>query len=240
MNILFFCQDNYRVDQIVFSIRHQWPGLKSYSAPTVDAGIQILEFDPHDLVIVCEDMPEKSMCSIIGEIRAFSEVPIVAMTQRDDEMELVRVFESGADDFIRLPCNSMELMARVVALMRRFGRTLGSIDEQTVQCGALLINPVKFECYLGPSRLSLTPTEFSLLYILAKNKYVTLRSDFIESVILGEDAQSNQALKKHIHRLRRKLGDDLRNPTWIKSVYGDGYRFTPPNCESDHESEQTL
>ena len=121
----------------------------------------------------------------------------------------------------------MEIMARVVAIMRRLDAVRRWDDQQTIQCGDLSISPAAYEVFLGSDRLVLTPTEFRLLYILAKNRHVTLRSNFIQSVVWGDEVQSGDALKKYIQRLRRKLGDDPRNPTWIKNIYGIGYRFSP-------------
>ncbi len=74
----------------------------------------------------------------------------------------------------------------------------------------------------------LTPTEFKLLHLLARNRHMTLSQPFIHRVIWGDDVQVGETLKKYIQRLRRKLGDDARNPTWIKTVHGFGYRFSAP------------
>ena len=116
-------------------------------------------------------------------------------------------------------------MARAVALLRRVGLTKQRSDESPIRCGDLLINPATYEVYLGDSRLVLTPTEFKLLYLLAKNRHVTLTQEFIQRVIWSEEIEAGEALKKYIQRLRKKLGDDARNPIWIKTVHGVGYRF---------------
>ncbi|MDA0771118.1 MAG: helix-turn-helix domain-containing protein [Chloroflexi bacterium] len=74
----------------------------------------------------------------------------------------------------------------------------------------------------------LTPTEFKLLYLLAKNRHMTLSQEFIQRVIWADDIEAGDTLKKYVQRLRRKLGDDARNPIWIKTVHGVGYRFSSP------------
>ena len=81
---------------------------------------------------------------------------------------------------------------------------------------------------MGSDRLMLTPTEFRLLHLLAKNRHVTLTQDFIQRIIWSDDVQAGETLKKYIQRLRRKLGDDARNPIWIKTIHGVGYRFSSP------------
>ena len=81
---------------------------------------------------------------------------------------------------------------------------------------------------MGSSRLSLTPTEFKLLHLLARNRHVTLPQTLIKRTVWSDDVQAGAALKKYVQRLRRKLGDDARNPLWIKNVHGVGYRFGAP------------
>ena len=97
-----------------------------------------------------------------------------------------------------------------------------------MSCGDLAINPGTREAFLGSARLPLTPTEFKLLYLLVKNRHVTLTQEFIQRVIWAGDVVAAAAVKKYIQRLRRKLGDDAQNPTWIDTVYGVGYRFLSP------------
>ncbi len=93
--------------------------------------------------------------------------------------------------------------------------------------------PETFEAYMGPELVQLTPTEFKLLYLLAKNRHMTLSQGFIQRVVWNDDVQIGETLKKYIQRLRRKLGDDARNPTWIKTVHGVGYRFSAPSHEPE-------
>ena len=97
-----------------------------------------------------------------------------------------------------------------------------------MSCGDLAINAGTREAFLGSARLPLTPTEFKLLYLLVKNRHVTLTQEFIQRVIWAGDVVAAAAVKKYIQRLRRKLGDDAQNPTWIDTVHGVGYRFLSP------------
>jgi len=188
-------------------------------------GLEVIEREEPDMTVLCEDMPDMGVWVLIKEVRRFSDLPIIVALESDNEMDVVKALELGADDYIRLPCNLMEVMARAVALMRRVGLTKQRSDETPIRCGELLINPATYEVFLGQSRLLLTPTEFKLLYLLAKNRHVTLTQEFIQRIIWADDIEAGEALKKYIQRLRRKLGDDARNPTWIKTVHGVGYRF---------------
>lgn len=162
--------------------------------------------------------------------QAFSDVPIIVAQEEEDEseMQVVKALELGADDYIKMPCNLMVVMARVVALLRRVGLAKNRSEESVIHCGDLVIDPSNYEVFLRSERLMLTPTEFKLLYLLAKNRHMTLSQEFIHRIVWGEDIQVGETLKKYIQRLRRKLGDDARDPTWIKTVHGVGYRFSSP------------
>jgi len=228
MKVLFFSQDSAKVEQLVLALRLRWPDLNPLIASNGDVGLQVIEQEEPELVMLCDDLPDLGLWASIKEIRRFSDIPIIVAIESENEMEVVKALELGADDFIRLPCNLMEVMARVVALVRRVGLTKQRSDETPIRCGELLINPATYEVYLGSDRLVLTPTEFRLLHLLAKNRHVTLTQNFIQRMIWSDDVQAGETLKKYIQRLRRKLGDDARNPTWIKTVHGVGYRFSSP------------
>ena len=184
-------------------------------------------------MIICENLPNLGMWAAIREIRRFSDTPIIVATEEegDSEMQVVKALELGADDYIRMPCNLNVVMARVVALLRRVGLTKQTSEDSTIHCGDLVIDPANYEVFLRSDRLALTPTEFRLLCLMAKNRHMIISHDFIKRVIWGEDIQVRDTLKKYIQRLRRKLGDDARNPRWIKTVHGVGYRFHVPAAE---------
>ena len=228
MKVLFFSQDSANVEQLVLALRLRWPDLQPLIASSGDVGLQVIEQEEPELVLLCDDLPDLGLWAAIKEIRRFSDIPIIVAIESQNEMEVVKALELGADDFIRLPCNLMEVMARVVALVRRVGLTKQHSDETPIRCGELLINPGTYEVYMGSDRLVLTPTEFRLLHLLAKNRHVTLTQDFIQRIIWSDDVQAGETLKKYIQRLRRKLGDDARNPIWIKTIHGVGYRFSSP------------
>ena len=225
MKVLFFSQDGDLVEQLGLALRLRWPDLRPLVASEGLVGLEVIEREEPDIVILCEDLPDMSVWTSIKEIRRFSDLPIIVALETDGEMEIVKALESGADEFVRLPCNLTEFMARAVAIVRRVGLTKQRSDETPIRCGDLLINPATYEVFLAESRLVLTPTEFKLLHLLAKNRHVTLTQQFIQRVIWSDDIEAGEALKKYIQRLRRKLGDDARNPIWIKTVHGVGYRF---------------
>ena len=233
MKALFFCQDGGRVEQMVLALRLRWPDLTPLVVSQGTVGLRSVEEEQPDFVILCEDLPNLGIWTAIREIRRFSDIPIIVATEEgdDSEMQVVKALELGADDYIRMPCNLMVVMARVVALLRRVGLTKQTSEEGTIHCGDLVIDPASYQVFLRSERLALTPTEFRLLCLMAKNRHTIISQDFIKRVIWGEDVQAGDTLKKYIQRLRRKLGDDARNPRWIKTVHGVGYRFNVPAAE---------
>ena len=228
MKVLFFSQDGTRVEQLVLALRLRWPDLRPLVATQGGVGLQVVEQEEPDLVLICEDLPDLSMWAAIREVRRFSDIPIIIAVEGEEEMDVVKAIELGADEYISMPCNLMVVVARMVALMRRVGLSKHKSEEGPIFCGELVINPATYEVYLGSSRLLLTPTEFKLLYLLAKNRHMTLSQEFIQRIIWADDIEAGDTLKKYIQRLRRKLGDDARNPIWIKTVHGVGYRFSSP------------
>ena len=228
MNVLFFCQDDSKVEPLALALRIRWPDLRTLIVSQGKVGLQMIEELEPDLVMLCGDLSDLGIWSAIEEIRGLSDVPLIVAVEAHGEMEVVKALELGADEHIRMPCNLMEVTARVVALMRRISRSGQRSDGSPLQCGELLINPDTREVFLGADRIQLTPTEFKLLFLLAKNRHVTLPQGFIQRVIWSDDVEAGQAPKKYIQRLRRKLGDDARDPVWIKTVHGVGYRLSTP------------
>jgi DNA-binding response OmpR family regulator len=229
MKVLFFSNNGAHVEHLVLALRLRWPDLHPMVASLGSIGLQVIEQEEPNLVFLCDDLPDLGVWQAIQEIRLFSDIPLIIATHTSEgELDVVKAVELGADDLIQLPCNLMVVMARVVALMRRVGVAKARNEDSPIHCGELLINPSTYEVFLGATRLRLTPTEFKLLHLLAKNRHMTLSQRFIQQVVWSDDGESGDTLKKYVQRLRRKLGDNARNPLWIKTVHGVGYRFSAP------------
>ena len=228
MKVLFFSKENAAVEEIALALRLRWPDMEPMAVAQGGKGLYVIEQQEPDLVVVCEHLPDMSIWQIIKEIRRFADTPIVVAAQTENELDIVKALEMGADDYIGMPCSMMVVMARVVAVLRRVGVAKRETVESPIRCGELMIDPANYEVFLGTKRVILTPTEFKLLYLLGKNRHMTLSQDFIRRGVWSDDTQAGDTLKKYVQRLRRKLGDDARNPKWIKTVHGLGYRLTTP------------
>ena len=228
MRVVFFSEDEELVDELALGLRLRWPDLEPLIAARGEVGLQMLREREPDLVFLCADLPDMGLWKAIPEIRRFSDIPIIVAQEGDDELELVKAIDLGADDRVSVPCSPIVVAVRVVALMRRVGIITRSVGDSTIQVGDLLVDLSRREAFLGSERLFLTPTEFYLLHFLVKNRHVTLTQEVIQSEMWAGAAGAGVMLKKYIQRLRRKLGDDARNPRWIHTVYRVGYCFTVP------------
>lgn len=228
MKVVFFSGAEELVDDLALGLRLRWPDLEPMIAARGEIGLQMIrEYEP-DLIFLCTNLPDMDLWKAIREIRRFTDCPIIVAQEGDDDLALVKAIELGADDRLIVPCSPMVVTARVVALMRRVGMTTRSVWDSTIQVGDLLVDPSRREALLGSERLFLTATEFDLLHYMVKNRHLTLTQEMIQREIWAGAADAGSTLKKYIQRLRRKLGDDARNPRWIHTIHGVGYRFTAP------------
>ena len=125
-----------------------------------------------------------------------------------------------------MPVDLIEVMARVMALLRRVSITRRQSSEGRMMCGELIVNPATHEVFKGSNQEALTLTEFKLLYLLAKNRHVTVTQRHIQRSIWAADGDAAATVKKYIQRLRGKLDDDPHNTRWIRTVHGVGYRLS--------------
>ena len=228
MNVLFICKNASDVEPFAIGLRLRWQEMTSSLATDRESLSRLADRRNADLVIICGDLPGLSIDTAIRRVRRLSEVPIIVMIECDSEMAIISAIEMGADDVIGLPCSPMILMARAVALLRR-GSTKREEPSSPLRRGALVIDPVTYEAHLHGRPLGLTPTEFRLLHLFAQNEQLTLSQEVIQRELWSDRAGTGATLKKYVQRLRRKLGDDAKDPEWIATVHGVGYRFKSRN-----------
>ena len=210
------------------SVRLRWPDASMLSCSTARKGLDLVEQEWPNIVIAHPDFDDSTLSALIQELRGFSNVPLLVLGKEGDEMEAVSSLELGADDYVRLPCDLTELTTRIWALMRRAGATVTYEAENPLTSGHLMVNPATYEAFLSGRRLTLTTTEFRMLFLLIKNWGIVLSRQTLERTLWDEREDSYGLVKKYVQRLRQKLGDDAREPFWIANVHGVGYRFIGP------------
>ncbi len=187
--------------------------------------IEQFEAEPPDLVILDVSMPPPNGFEVCRHIRERSSVPIMMLTVQDATVDKVRAFDLGADDYLTKPFDSVELLARLRALVRRStGSTQadpGYVNED------LSINFATREVLLKGEVIRLTSTEYRLLEELARNASQVIPHHLLLERVWGPDwiADPNY-IKVFVRRLRQKLGDDPQHPRYIHTEWGQGYRMT--------------
>ena len=225
MNVLLICKNASDVEPFAIGLRLRWQEMTSSLATDAESLSRLADRRDADLVIICGNLPGLSVETAIRSVRRQSEVPIIVMIECDSDMAIISAIELGADDVIGLPCSPMILMARAAALLRRVGSATREEPSSPLRRGALVIDPVTYEAHLHGRPLGLTPTEFRLLHLFAQNEQLTLSQEMIKRELWSDRAEAGATLKKYVQRLRRKLGDDAKDPEWIATVHGVGYRF---------------
>ncbi len=186
-----------------------------------------------DLIILDLMLPEMDGLDVCRSLRrdpdpTVADVPIIMLTARVEETDRVLGLELGADDYVTKPFSPRELVARVRAMLRRL-KPVGEGRAQAVaplRAGDLVLDPVRREVRLGDTVVDLTPTEYDILYLLMSNPGRPFsRGDILDHVQGIAFEGYERSVDVHIKNLRRKLGDDPRNPRFIQTVYGVGYKF---------------
>jgi len=185
------------------------------------------------LVLLDLMLPDLDGWDITRTIRADNRIaalPIIMLTARIEDTDKIIGLELGADDYITKPFNPREVVARVRAMLRRSAIaasvTDGSTDSTSLECGPIRLDSAQHTVTISDRLVDLTPTEYDLLRTFMENPgYVFTRASLIEHS-LGYDYESlERTLDTHIKNLRRKIEPDPRNPTYIQTVYGVGYRL---------------
>ncbi len=197
------------------------------------AALEVASKKPFDLVVLDLNLPKVSGEDVCRIIRDVSDVPIIMLTAKGAEEERVRGFEIGADDYLVKPFSPRELTARVRALLRR-AHAESDPQRDRIESDGLVIDLPAHTATLDGADLDLTASEYKLLVTLARYPgRVYPRMELVEKV-LGYDFEGyERAIDSHVKNLRAKLGDDPREPRFIHTVTGVGYRFQPAGGGQD-------
>lgn len=201
-----------------------WPDSIIVSVSQGKKGIELVETESPDLVLLDIGLPDMDGFEVLRRIRFFSSVPTIIETVEDQEVDCIRGLELGADDYITKPFSYMELLARVKAVLRRSQMVEFKSGEANFVSGNLVINFATREIRLGDKVVKLTPIEYKILYILVRNKGQVVTQRKLMQQVWGEDyIENTDYLRAYIRRLRDKLQDNP--PQMILTEHGLGYRF---------------
>lgn len=189
--------------------------------------MQCVDVQDIDLAILDIMLPDISGLEICQTIRENYNFPIIMLTAKETEIDKITGLTIGADDYVTKPFRPLELMARVKAQLRRYKTMTPKEEKNMVTIGALTIDQDNHQCILNNQTLSLTPTEFSILWLLCKHKGKVVTVDQIFQELWGEKyyTNSSSSIMVHIRHLREKMDDSAENPKYIQTVWGVGYKI---------------
>ncbi len=191
--------------------------------------LNILEKQIPDFVILDLMLPEVDGLSLTRWLRDRSDVPIIMLTARREEIDRIAGLEMGADDYVVKPFSPQELVSRVRAVMRRLGREQAEVEhERALSFENLSIDPKSRVVTVKEAQIELTAKEFDMLYLLARHpKQVFTREQLLNRVWGGAQYIDPGTVTVHVRRLREKIEDDASKPTRLLTVWGVGYKFEP-------------
>jgi len=214
------------VVSLCFQLR--WSGTTLVSASDGTKGLELIEAENPDLIILDVGLPDIDGFQVLREIRRFSQVPVIMLTVRGEDTDVARGLELGADDYVTKPFSHIELMARVQAVLRRI-QGLPVTEERPFVSGKLSVDFASNEVRIDGKPVKLTSTESKLLYYLIKNEGRLLSHENLLRKIWGETyVDARDLLRVHIQHLRQKLGDSIESPSIIVTEHGMGYKFARP------------
>lgn len=236
--VLVVDDDHEMLDLLAFALRRA--GLTPLTALDAPSAIALFQLQQPHLTLLDIGLGDTNGLDVLREIRRLGHAPVIILSGRDGEDDKVRGLELGADDYLTKPFSHRELIARVAAHLRRSGG--GSRDPQRamepLQVGPISLDPRLHATTKHGQALSLTAMEFRLLhYLMARAGLVVPTRDLLRDVWGYAETDGTDLVRVMVHRLRRKLEDDERQPRLIQTVFGVGFRFTSHPLATEGEGE---
>jgi two-component system KDP operon response regulator KdpE len=226
MRVLVVDDEADVIESLRLGFTLQWREIDVLGATTGEAALDVVEQEHPDVVLLDVGLPDIDGFEVLRQIRAFSDVPVLMLTARDDAMDKVKGLELGADDYVTKPFNHLELMARLRAVLRRMAMPAPVSRAPSFRAVDLEVDFAAQEARLRGERLELTPTEYKLLYHFVRNAGHVLPHATLLAKIWGREyVDEVDYLRVYVRRLREKLGDDPDRPRYIRTERGLGYRF---------------
>lgn len=229
-SILVVEDDPGTADTIALYLRNE--GFEPIIATDGDAGLRLARSDAFSLIVLDLNLPRRDGTEICRSLRKESKVPIIMVTARTTESDRIAGLDLGADDYVSKPFSPRELMARIRAALRRSDEP-GDGTKPPLLRGPMTIDGEKRRVTLEDAPIDLTHHEHELLTVLAERPgKVWSRERLAERLFDDPWSRDLRTIDAHIKNLRAKIESDRRNPRWIQTVFGSGYRFTIPDEET--------
>jgi len=219
-------EDDKKIARVV-KVYLEGGGYRVIHAESGRAAIDVARKEAPLLVILDLMLPDISGEEVLQELKSLGDFPIVILTAKSSEEERVAGFALGADDYVVKPFSPRELVYRVKAVLKRANKQdLTGGASVSINKGALTIDGHRYEAKKNGVPLNLTPTEFKLLFTLASHPERVMTRDVLVNQALGYQFEGyERSVDAHIKNIRQKIEDDPKNPSYILTVYGVGYKF---------------
>ncbi|MCP1125921.1 response regulator transcription factor [Bacillus sp. 3103sda1] len=191
-------------------------------------GLELVKKHQVHLVVLDIMMPKVDGIHMCMKVREIAEMPIIMLSAKTQDMDKILGLTTGADDYVTKPFNPLELIARIKSQLRRYMKMSGGFiqDENEIEIGDMKINVATHEVIVAEEEVKLTPREFSILELLARNPGMVFSADQIYERIWNERPfQSDNTVMVHIRKIREKIEENSRKPRYIKTVWGVGYKI---------------
>lgn len=202
-------------------------GYQVYTASKGEEGLALFEQTHPSLIILDLMLPDLSGEEICSRLRKKSRIPIIMLTAKVEEMDIINGLDLGADDYVTKPFSPRQLVARIEALLRRTGEDAAPLASiMSFFNDDLVIDYHSHEVKKNGVVVGLTPNEFKMLLTLLKYPQKVFTRDELIRMVIGEDFEGyDRIIDTHIKNLRQKIETDSRNPRYILTVHGVGYKF---------------
>lgn len=226
MNILIVDDEKEIADVVELYLQTEYNVLKFY---TGKEALACIEHSKIDLAILDVMLPDIDGFTILKKIREKYTFPVIMLTAKTEYIDKITGLTLGADDYIPKPFNPLELVARVKAQMRRYTQYNDNMkkDGDVIDFGCLILKKQSHECIYNEQVLTLTPTEFEILWLLCENRGKVMSSEKLFETVWRETyyKNSNNTVMVHIRHLREKLSGPTGKSDLIKTVWGVGYKI---------------
>jgi two-component system KDP operon response regulator KdpE len=226
MKVLIIEDDREIVEIITLAFEIRWPGVELVNTHLGNKGVELAAAENPDVIILDLGLPDTNGFDVLKEIRTFSDIPVMILTVRGEEADIVKGLEWGADDYMVKPFRQLELLSRVKALTRRGAST---VRDTLITIGNLSYNPAIRQLFRNNKEVLLTRTEGTILYQLMRNAGQVVTHTGLAEAVWGDDyPDAVDSLRVYIRRLREKIEETPDNPTMILTKTGVGYMLAKP------------
>lgn len=220
INILIIDDEKLIVKGLKHSLEQQ--GYSVFAAYDGASALNIIANEKIDFIILDLMLPDTDGMLLCKKIREDQSMPILMLSAKDGDYDKILGFEFGADDYMTKPFNTLELLARIKAITKRYEIKQ---DNKILSIGDLEINLSERRTFINKIEIDLTAKEFDMLYLMAKNPGRVYTREEIFRQVWDEDAFDVRTIDVHIRNIREKIKDDVKNPKYIQTKWGVGYYF---------------